>query len=122
MKIVVCLILALGGLFILCGPEPAQAFCVYNHTGITIAAIQKKGQSFDRGFDKAIGPDGHACCNWKDHSCNKKKKRDSMLVIQISRNYGSGATLCNGVWVEAGGWISVRHKGDYYWCESYYDK
>ncbi len=98
-------------------------FCVYNNTDVDIKAKQVSGGVIFKSFKKEITHyDGYnkACCNWKNHDCNKEGKRDSIVSFDIYRYsqdiYDHWKIICKDVKIKAGGYIVVEGKNGNYRC------
>ena len=103
--------------------EGAEAFCVYNNTDIVVEAEQTEGGN----FHKRIGSNNE-CCNWKEKSCNKGGKRDSIVKFDVyykisdHRIVPEKVFICKDFPIKAGGWLTVTgKKSDGYKCEAHFE-
>ncbi len=62
-------------------PSLAHAFCVNNHTDQSMFVEQVGPHSPARGLKATIPPNGQACCNWQDTTCNPGASQSAMLEI-----------------------------------------
>ncbi len=113
-----CLALLLG--LVLAAAAPASAFCVYNKTSVQLQVEQTKGCKFDKGFSKFIDPGEHACCNWKNHDCNKHGHKDSIVTFRVPSPAQSYLYLCEDVRVRADGWMDIEVKDGKIRCTAHH--
>lgn len=106
----------------------ADAFCVYNNTDKELHVSEDvNGGSFWRAFEQNIAPGGKACCNWKEKSCNKGGKRESIVRFTVRANWAYGTenvTLCQSFPIKAGGSLVVAGSdkpGVGFKCTAYFD-
>ncbi len=105
----------------LTGAINLSAFCVYNNSDKLIIVYQVSGGSFFGDFQSELKPGKKACCNWKNKSCNKKKKRSSKVKFKIvykkytSKDSAHLVTICRKT-IKAGGELVVNGKHGYYQC------
>ncbi len=111
----ICAALLLGLL-----AAPASAFCVYNKTDVRVGVIQKTGCVYGRGFSKYIDPGERACCNWKNHDCNKHGHKHSIVTFTVGPAEMPGKD-CTHVKVKAGGWMDIHTQGDHFGCTAHYE-
>jgi len=115
--------LVLAGLAVFLAAEGAEAFCVYNNTDIVVEAKQTEGGN----FHKRVG-NSKECCNWKEKSCNKGGKRDSIVKFDVyykvsdNRIVPETVYICKDFPIKAGGWLTVTgKKSDGYKCEAHFE-
>ncbi len=96
------------------------AFCVYNFSDRVVRVEQMSNFRFvETSFTKTIKPGEKACCNWKNHDCNKEGKRDSSTKFYIVFEGKSYDLYSCNITIKAGGYIILKGKNGNYSCEAH---
>ena len=105
---------ALGLVF--AAPDAAEAFEIYNTTGITVSARVNEGD-----FRESVAAGDHEGCHWTNTDCNPSGGREAMLTAQIETE-----TFNCTVRLQAGGYAQIEQEDrsslglpPNYYCRSY---
>ncbi len=99
----------------------AEAFCVYNKSDIPIEVKQTKGySSWGKRATWVIGPGQNRCCNYKNKDCNKSQEKTAKVEFRVFYQVASRPLVMCKKELKAGGWLTIKEKGDGFSCKAHY--